>query len=139
MAPDPEPKPDGRANNGRTEGTLANLRRHAIKPGEVRNKTGTNRYAKAQARFLKFAMHVEENGKTRDENVLMATYLSALKPGPAGAADRKLWREHLNGKARQQVDLSNEDGSMIPSVLRVLSVPTAEPPTPPDEPKGDVG
>lgn len=113
MADDEASKPDGRANNGRASGTLENLRKHAIKPGEVRNKKGTNRWIAAQERFREFAMSLNEKGEVRDDRILVATYASALIPGPKGAADRKLWHEQLRGKAKQQVELGNTDGSPL--------------------------
>lgn len=85
---------------GRSPGSLAVLREHAIKPGEVRNKQGVNRWVKAQLRFRSFAMEtVDDDGHTRDDNVLDAIYRSALIEGPRGAADRTLWQEHMRGKA----------------------------------------
>lgn len=108
-----EPKPDGRANNGNTEGSRKVLREHAIKPGQRLNKTGTNHWAQANARFREFAMQVVANGQTRDDRIILAIYTSALTPGPKGAADRKLWNEQMRGKPKQHLEVSGQDGAPL--------------------------
>jgi hypothetical protein len=84
---------------GKAPGSVAALREHSIKPGEVRNKQGTNRWVKAQLRFRDFAMQPADEKNTRDDKILMAIYENALLEGPRGAADRTLWQEHMRGKA----------------------------------------
>lgn len=108
-----EPPKDGRVNNGNAPGSREALRQHAIQQGERKNPDGINGWRKAQARFREFAMSLDEDGAVRDDNVLRTTYKSALIPGPRGAADRKLWHEQVRGKAKQQLELSGQDGSPL--------------------------
>ena len=106
-----EPLPGNASEKGSPKTGHENLR--PIQKGEKRNPTGTNGYTRAQARFRKFAMALDEDGRSRDEHVLEAIYTSALKPGTPGAADRRLWMEQLRGKAKQQVEVGGKDGAAL--------------------------
>ncbi len=88
-----------------------------IQPGEVRNKSGTNGWKKAQARIRRLMMQFDPEDpekRRRFDKVILAAYDSSQLVGPKGAADRKLLTEQVAGKARQQYDLSNEDGTLQP-------------------------
>jgi hypothetical protein len=104
------------SGRGKNPNSLANLK--PFQPGVSGNKTGTNGFKKAQARLFKFMAALDkergEGKSSRTFHLLDAAYQSALIIGPKGASDRKLLLEQLAGKARQQFDLSSEDGSMTP-------------------------
>lgn len=105
---------------GMAPGTQESLRQHAIQPGQVLNKTGTNAWRKAQARIAKF-MRGEDParpGTYRIDNTLQAAYETSLIRGPQGAPDRKLLTEQVAGKAKQQHEVTGDGGS----ALRVLAV-----------------
>lgn len=105
---------------GKAPGTQENLRKHAIKPGEVRNKTGTNAWRKAQARIAKFMRGEDpDRGGVRFDNTLQAAYETSLIRGPQGAADRKLLTEQCAGKAKQQMEVTGKGGGAL-QVLAVL-------------------
>lgn len=93
----------------------ANLR--PAKKGDVLNKTGTNGWRRAQARLAAFVEEVDKDrgdGKaTRWQHILETCYTSALVPGLKGAPDRKLLIEQVAGRAKQQVELGNTDGSPL--------------------------
>jgi hypothetical protein len=94
--------------NGFNPKSLANLR--PVKPGEPnRNINGTNRWQRSQATLSRFLDEVaNSNGdETRFQRILLATYTSALMPGPRGAVDRKLLIEMKVGKAKEHIDLSH--------------------------------
>ena len=111
------PKPDGR---GKTPGSLSALEANRIKPGEVRNKKGTNGWRKYQAKVAKFfAQMSQANGKeTRFDRVMQAAYASALVPGPKGSMDRKLIWEQCVGKPRQQLEVMGDGGGPLTTVTR---------------------
>jgi hypothetical protein len=111
--------------------SIANLR--PATPGDAnRNPTGKNGHA-LRADTLKFLADLSADPtSTRFQKLLLAAYTSGIVPGPKGAADRKLLIELAAGKAKQQLDLSNPDGSFarviayIPDNGRFPPVP-AEP------------
>ena len=112
------------------ERQLAGLR--PARPGEVRNKLGTNGWKKAQARIAKFLSEVADDGDGKDSRlrcILLTAYESARIPGTKGAFDRKLLIEQVAGKARQQVELSGEVGGggvmLVPVVGGVEAWETA--------------
>ena len=109
-------------------GSVEALRKYGIKPGEVRNPKGINGPKKYQAKVAAFYAEVAEAGgdKTRFERILLATYTSALVPGPKGAMDRKLIWEQCAGKAKQQVDITSEDGTLRPALIRFEFMPPPE-------------
>jgi hypothetical protein len=113
----PLTKPDGR---GKTPGSRSALEANRIKPGEVRNKKGTNGWRKYQAKVSKFFSQMSQaDGKeSRFDRVMQAAYASALVPGPKGSMDRKLIWEQCAGKAKQQVEVMGDGGS----ALRVVAV-----------------
>lgn len=105
------PTPEWEDKRGTAAGTKEALRRNAIKPGEVRNPKGMNGWKMAQSRIAAFMREVAnpETGsqETRFERVLLATYTSALVPGPRGAPDRRLIVEQCAGKAKQQIEIED--------------------------------
>jgi len=97
--------------------SLANLRPGA--PDGPHNPTGKNGRT-AQATIVKFLEEPSADPtSTRFQKILLATYTSAIVPGPKGAADRKTLIEYYAGKPRQAIDLSNEDGTLRPKVIEV--------------------
>jgi len=108
------PLPENEREKAAPNAGYGNLR--PIKPGEVRNKAGTNRWKKAQARLAKFMMEYDPDhpDQRRLDSVLRASFESALVVGLKGAPDRKLLIEQTVGRARQQLDLSNQDGTLQP-------------------------
>lgn len=98
---------------GKNPASLANLK--PMKPGQVLNKEGKNGFSEAHAILVKYMMSKEPlsgDDRTRLDIVMGATFLSAQEIGPKGSADRKLLIEQVAGKARQQIDLSNDDKSL---------------------------
>jgi hypothetical protein len=87
-----------------------------IKPGETRNPTGANG-RKQQAKLIRWLEEATAKGtdETRIEAVWKAMYLRAIK-GDVNAG--KTLMEQHGGKPRQQLDLSNEDKSLGPSLIR---------------------
>jgi hypothetical protein len=63
---------------------------------------------------------------TRFQKILLATYTSAIVPGPKGAADRRTLIEYYAGKPKQSVDLSNEAGDLAIPTVRVHFVKPCE-------------
>jgi hypothetical protein len=84
-----------------------------IPKGETRNPTGING-RKKQAALIRWLEEASEAGadKSRIERVWQAMYLEAIK-GDVNAG--KALMEQHGGKARQQIDLSSEDGTMSPA------------------------
>ena len=87
------------------------------KPGERRNPTGANGRTKnaVVVAFLDAPCATGEE-KTRFQRLLESGYLRALK------GDGVVWKtfvEQYAGKAKQQIDLSNDDGSILPAVIRI--------------------
>jgi len=112
------PSSDGVADTsgrGNHPATREALRRNAFKPGETGNREGVNGWRRAQSLIAAFLDEPAEAGKpqTRFQNVLMAAYQTALIPGIKGAGDRKLLVEQKAGKAKQQVELSGQDGAPL--------------------------
>jgi hypothetical protein len=58
-----------------------------------------------------------------------ATLANALTPG--GATDRKTLIEQYQGRPRQQLDLTNDDDTLFPALLRVFGVKPADAPSEP--------
>ena len=87
-----------------------------IKPGETRNPNGNNG-RKKQAALIRWLEEATEKGQpqTRIERVWQAMYLEAIK-GDVNAG--KALMEQHGGKPRQQLDVSNEDKSLAPSLIR---------------------
>jgi len=107
--------------------SIANL--HKPELGEVRNARGVNGWG-AQNAIAKFLEEPSADPTcTRFQKILLATYTSAIVPGPKGAADRRTLIEHYAGKPRQALDLSNEDGTLRPRLVEVHWVK-------PDDPAG---
>ena len=104
---DETPKPDGR---GKSPGSLGALR--PPKEGEPpRNPKGTNGWDERRKVLLKFLDGKSADPeKTRIEKVMLATYTNSLTP--KGGMDRKLLNEQYFGKAREQIDLTNDDKSL---------------------------
>ncbi len=115
----PAPKPDGR---GKSPGSQAALRAHAIKPGEKRNPKGTNRWKSALSRISAYLNATANPGtkstETRFDRVLLAAYTSAIMPGSKGAMDRKMLIEQMAGKARQQLEVMGEGGGPLTTETR---------------------
>lgn len=124
--PPPSPEDEAARQAAIKAKRIANLK--PIAPGEVRNPRGSSSWQRAQARISEFMSAAAERGSdtTRMDRLLLAVYTSALKPGPQGAADRKLLVEQCAGKAKQQVDLTNEDGTILPAVIRICPVAPRE-------------
>jgi hypothetical protein len=98
---------------GKNPASLANLR--PTKPGQVLNKEGKNGLSEAHALLVKYMLSKEPldaEERTRLDIIMGVTFESARVVGKDGAADRKLLIEQVAGKARQQIDLSNEDKSL---------------------------
>jgi len=98
---------------GKNAASLANLRPN--KPGQVLNKEGKNGFSEAHSILVKYMLSkdpLSEEDVTRLDIVMGATFESARVVGRDGAADRKLLIEQVAGKARQQIDLSNDDKSL---------------------------
>jgi len=87
-----------------------------IKPGEVRNPTGKNgREGRAEmSQFLKEPSETDK-GKTRFRRVLEKLYAKAIA-GDTQAA-KTLVEQHI-GKPQQAVDLSSDNGSLRPALVR---------------------
>jgi hypothetical protein len=109
-----------------------------VAPGEVRNPGGKNGREQRDKLIRWLEQPSTDDTMTRIERVWQATYLAALK---GSAPDRKTLIEQHGGKPRSQLDLSNDDESLLPAILRVLAAPPPAEPTPStqDEPKDDVG
>jgi hypothetical protein len=60
---------------------------------------------------------------SRLDEVILASYRTAIIPGPNGAHDRRLLIEQSAGKAKQQVELANPDGSKLISGVMLVPVP----------------
>lgn len=92
--------------------SIANLLKS--KPGDPPlNPTGKNGRSANHLAFLEWLDGKAPNqDATRIDNVRRAVYVSSLVPGLKGAADRKLIIEQYHGKAKQQIDLSSDDGSV---------------------------
>jgi len=111
---------DGEPKRVQTQAQRDALKQHAIKPGEVRNKSGANGWKKAQSRIARFLREADPDDPRRSsrwDNLLLAAYETALIRGLKGSADRKLLIEQVAGKARAQLDLNASV-----SGLRVLAV-----------------
>jgi hypothetical protein len=82
-----------------------------------------------------------EPGCSRIRSVVLATVKLAKNARATGASGaQKTCIEHYAGKARAHVDLGNEDGSLIPALVRVFGVKPAdsnEPPQSQEAPKDE--
>lgn len=111
------------SKRGKNANSQRNLK--PFQPGTSGNPKGINGYQKAHmrlARFLRNPDLARGDGKTsRWDHLLEASYQSALIVGIKGAADRKLLIEQCAGKAKQQLDLSNDDKSLAPRADGILS------------------
>lgn len=98
--------------SGKHPNSVANLIRS--KPGDPSlNPTGKNGRSANHMAFLAWLDGKSNTSdKSRIDHVRTAVYTSSLMPGPKGAADRKLIIEQYHGKAKQQIDLSSDDGSV---------------------------
>jgi hypothetical protein len=127
---------------GKTPGSQAALREHAFPKGKSGNPTGMNGWRKAQARIAKFMKAIAnpdtKSTDTRFDRLLLAAYTSALVPGPKGAIDRKLLIEQVAGKAKQQVELTGNNGGAL-RVVAVLPDNGHGPDDPEDPPDGEPG
>ncbi|MEN6549034.1 MAG: hypothetical protein ABFE07_23560 [Armatimonadia bacterium] len=98
---------------GKSPASLANLK--PIKPGQVLNKEGKNGLSEAHALLVKYMLSkdpLDTEERTRLDVIMGATFETARVVGKEGSADRKLLIEQVAGRARQQIDLSNEDKSL---------------------------
>ena len=106
------------------------------KPGETRNPSGKNGRKQAAALIKWLEEPSTDPGKMRIERVWEKLYLAALKGSvPAG----KVLVEQHGGKPRQAVDLSSDDGTILPAVIRITPAKPSEEGdgTPPEPPKPD--
>ena len=90
-------------------------------PGDKRNKEGRNGQSEAHAELLRILYEPSDKqvDKTKLRTVIDATVDSAQILGSKGAADRKLLLEQAAGKARQQIDISNDDKSLAGTSVAV--------------------
>jgi hypothetical protein len=97
------------------ERQLAGLK--PAKPGEVRNPTGKNGREGSEAwrKFLDM-YDAEETNKSR-RLCMHETWYKLIRSGDANAL--KLGVEQDQGKAKQQIDLSNEDGSLRAPTINI--------------------
>jgi hypothetical protein len=122
--------------NGR-ERSLANLKPATSEDAGKRNPLGKNGRTQHEA-FVSW-MDEKRDGSilSRIGEVWGATLDNALTP--KGGLDRKTLIEQYQGRARAQLDISNDDESLLPAILRVLAAPPSEVQPAKDEPKDDVG
>jgi hypothetical protein len=110
--PESDTPPAGR---GRSPGSVAALREHAAKKGEVRNPQGLN----GRKRQDLIALFLEEPSETdasksKLRRVIEKLYAKALAGSDMAA---KTLIEQYAGRPKQAVDLSNEAGDLgIPTV-----------------------
>jgi hypothetical protein len=111
----------------------ANLR-PAVK-GEVRNPTGTNGFRRRQEEIASILLEKDDDGPlspgcTRIRSVILAAIRDAKGGGPGAASAQKTCIEQFAGKARQQLDVSNDDKSLRPTLVRFefLAPPTDDDP-----------
>jgi len=95
------------------------------KKGEPgRNKYGKNQYTESRERLVDFFNDKDPTplteGLTRFDELLRAAYITGREPGKDGAADRRFVAEQMAGKAKERVDVSNEDGSLRASVFAYI-------------------
>ena len=100
---------------------LAALKEHQVKPGQVLNKEGKNGHRARQELVADILSEKEDDpkapqpGETRIRNVVLALARETYNGGPGAQSAGKTLLEQFAGKARQQLDLSSEDGSMSPN------------------------
>jgi hypothetical protein len=94
--------------------------RPPIRPGESRNPTGRNGRDKNKVvvDFLDALDNKDPDKRTRIQVLLDSMYLRARLGN--GVAMRYL-AEQYTGKAKQQIDLSSEDGTMSPTRLDAVA------------------
>ena len=86
------------------------------KPGETRNPSGKNGRKQAAALIKWLEEPSTDPDKMRIERVWEKLYLAALKGSvPAG----KVLVEQHGGRPKQQIDLSSDDGTILPAVIRI--------------------
>lgn len=78
-------------------------------PGQSGNPSGANAITKALAEFRKYMAESTSTGKTRLYNVWNRLYLGAVSGNVIAG---KFIVEQCQGKAKESIDLSNEDGSL---------------------------
>jgi len=112
------PKPDGR---GKSPGSLGALRPATSETAGKLNPKGVNGWDERRRVLLDFL-----NGKSADPNItrierlMQAGYTNGLTP--KGAIDRKFFGEQFFGKAREQLDISNNDKSLSGASMAVALV-----------------
>ena len=83
------------------------------KPGQVLNPEGHNGQ-RARALFEAFILSASADPNvTRFEQLLMAGYMSGLKPGTRGAQDRRAFYDQLMGKAKEAFTVTGENGGPV--------------------------
>jgi predicted transcriptional regulator len=108
--PGSEPETD---KEKRRKRSLANLEKSRIKKGEIRNPTGVN--GRTRSDLIVSILEEPDDDKpsiTRIRAVVLATVDRAKLDSDMAA---KTVIEQYAGKARQQVDLTNSDGSLKPN------------------------
>jgi hypothetical protein len=89
------------------------------KPGQSGNPSGANAITKALAEFRKYMAESTSTGKTRLYNVWNRLYLGAVSGNVIAG---KFIVEQCQGKAKESIDLSNEDGSLTAGLASVLGM-----------------
>ena len=89
------------------------------KPGQSGNPSGANAITKALAEFRKYMAESTSTGKTRLYNVWNRLYLGAVSGNVIAG---KFIVEQCQGKAKESIDLSNEDGSLTVGLAHVLGM-----------------
>lgn len=123
VAQDDETNPGNAAVLSGRERQLAGLR-PAVKGEPSRNPTGKNGHRARQELVADILAEKEDDpkapqpGETRIRNVVLALARETYAGGPGAQAAGKTLLEQFAGKARQQVDLSSEDGSLRPALVR---------------------
>ena len=115
IEPTPESElPDGR---GRSPNSLAALREHAVKRGEVRNPQGINGRQRQEfiAAFLEEPSETDAN-KSKLRRVLEKQYAKAIAGSDMAA---KTLIEQYAGRPKQALDLSNDAGDLGTPTVRI--------------------
>lgn len=105
--------------------------------GDVRNKLGVNGHRVRQELIASILDEPDndeplEPGCSRIRSVVLATVRDAKAGGPGAGTAQKTCIEQYAGKARAQIDLSNQDGTLAPPIvtLNFGKKPPAEQPEP---------
>ena len=93
------------------------------KPGQSGNPSGANAITKALSEFRKYMAESTSTGKTRLYNVWNRLYLGAVSGNVIAG---KFIVEQCQGKAKESIDLSNEDGSLSAGLASVLGMNTEQ-------------